>query len=234
MNPKIYPPDSTPSYMPVPDEITRAAITVATWAKANGFEGWEIGPVAERAMVARLRERVREAELESQEKSMQIGSLMKEVEALKILKESLEQRPRFRPDDNIVELLRKCQDGEASVGYVSKEIEEYLEKEMDILCKAINALSEELDTSKKFYRVAIAERDHERFVNDENKKEIDTLKDRIQLLVRENETWKSSCDYAFPTMQFYEDIVGFKVNDVFETAWNLARATNRDIGIRRS
>jgi len=91
----MNPPDSTPSYMPVPEEITRAAETVANWAAKNGFESWEIGPVAERAMVSRLRDRVREAELESQEKSMHVGSLMRENEALKAINKSLQKNPRF-------------------------------------------------------------------------------------------------------------------------------------------
>lgn len=33
-------------------------------------------------------------------------------------------------------------------------------------------------------------------------------------------------DYAYPTVQDYEEIVGFKVNDAFKMAWAMARTTN--------
>lgn len=33
-------------------------------------------------------------------------------------------------------------------------------------------------------------------------------------------------DYAYPTIEDYEELVGFKVNDAFRMAWAMARTTN--------
>ena len=33
-------------------------------------------------------------------------------------------------------------------------------------------------------------------------------------------------DYAWPTIEDYENDVGFKVNDVFKIGWDMARTTN--------
>ena len=33
-------------------------------------------------------------------------------------------------------------------------------------------------------------------------------------------------DYAWPTIEDYEEEVGFKVNDAFKAAWTMARTTN--------
>jgi hypothetical protein len=33
-------------------------------------------------------------------------------------------------------------------------------------------------------------------------------------------------DYAYPTIEEYEEITGFKVNDTFRMGWAMARATN--------
>lgn len=33
-------------------------------------------------------------------------------------------------------------------------------------------------------------------------------------------------DYAYPTVEDYEEIVGFKVNEVFKMGWDMARTTN--------
>jgi hypothetical protein len=38
-------------------------------------------------------------------------------------------------------------------------------------------------------------------------------------------------DYAYKTVEEYESIVGFKVNQAFRMAWNLARITNQQLGI---
>ena len=33
-------------------------------------------------------------------------------------------------------------------------------------------------------------------------------------------------DYAYPTIEEYEEITGFKVNDTFKMGWVMARTTN--------
>jgi hypothetical protein len=33
-------------------------------------------------------------------------------------------------------------------------------------------------------------------------------------------------DYAYPTIEDYEEIVGFEVNDTFKMGWAMARTTN--------
>jgi hypothetical protein len=33
-------------------------------------------------------------------------------------------------------------------------------------------------------------------------------------------------DYAYPTIEEYEELVGFKVNDAFKMGWSMARTTN--------
>jgi hypothetical protein len=37
---------------------------------------------------------------------------------------------------------------------------------------------------------------------------------------------KAQPDYAWPTIEDYEEEVGFKVNDAFRAAWTMARTTN--------
>jgi hypothetical protein len=37
---------------------------------------------------------------------------------------------------------------------------------------------------------------------------------------------KAQPDYVWPTIEDYEEEVGFKVNDAFKAAWTMARTTN--------
>jgi hypothetical protein len=37
-------------------------------------------------------------------------------------------------------------------------------------------------------------------------------------------------DYAWPTIQYYEREVGYEVNDIFKSAWAMARTTNDMFG----
>ena len=43
--------------------------------------------------------------------------------------------------------------------------------------------------------------------------------------------WRTLPNYAYSTMEEYESIVGFKVNDAFKMGWDMARTTNEMLGI---
>lgn len=38
-------------------------------------------------------------------------------------------------------------------------------------------------------------------------------------------------DFAYPTLEAFEQIVGYKVNDTFKDGWRMARTTNAQLGI---
>ena len=46
---------------------------------------------------------------------------------------------------------------------------------------------------------------------------------------RQFKEWVEDSDYAYPTIQDYEEIVGFKVGDPFKMGFTMARTTNKFI-----
>ena len=40
----------------------------------------------------------------------------------------------------------------------------------------------------------------------------------------------ADAEYAYPTIEEYEKIAGFKVNEAFRIGWDMARTTNQMIG----
>lgn len=39
-------------------------------------------------------------------------------------------------------------------------------------------------------------------------------------------------DHAYKDIKEYEEIVGYEINDTFRDGWNMARATNKMLGIK--
>jgi hypothetical protein len=38
-------------------------------------------------------------------------------------------------------------------------------------------------------------------------------------------------DYAYPTVEYFEKMVGYTVNEAFRIGWQMARTKNRNLGI---
>jgi hypothetical protein len=47
------------------------------------------------------------------------------------------------------------------------------------------------------------------------------------------ETVKQSDAFAYPTIEFYENVVGYKMNDAFRTGWMMARMRESQFAVKQ-
>ena len=62
------------------------------------------------------------------------------------------------------------------------------------------------------------------------------MKNKIQKIIDELEAELKSedTDYAYPTIEEYEKLTGYKVNEGFTIGWDMARITNKMLGIKET
>ena len=62
------------------------------------------------------------------------------------------------------------------------------------------------------------------------------MKNKIQKIIDELEAELKSedTDYAYPIIEEYEKLTGYKVNEGFTIGWDMARITNKMLGIKET